>query len=107
MIHAIFADGSSQHSLVDTVGIIAACIPTLRPLFGNLARYPTSIRTFINRVTGRSGKSQDEDTHRLDEISNKRPPLVSHSSSSANGAGSIEGGQWPEATDEGMSMGWD
>ncbi|KAK0507246.1 hypothetical protein JMJ35_010284 [Cladonia borealis] len=92
--------------LEDTVGIIAACIPTLRPLFSRPACYPSSIRTFINKVTSRSSKSQSESTHRLNKLSNMRPPPTSHSSSSAKGRVSVEGGQCADASDEEMDMEW-
>ncbi len=95
-----------QLSLEDTVGIIAACIPTLRPLFNHSTRYPSCIRTFIKKVTCRSSKPQSEDAYRLHEPSNMRPPPASHSSSSAKGWVTIEGGQWSKAGDEEMDMEW-
>ena len=51
------------YSLEPTVGIIAACVPTLKPLFKRTLRYPWSGKIWVQLLSG--GKKPSEDTDRL------------------------------------------
>ena len=50
------------------MGIITACIPTLRPLFSRATRYPWSKNGWSRKVRDNSAQPHGEENHRLHKV---------------------------------------
>ena len=61
-------DALRFHSLELHIGIIAACIPTLRPLFSRTNRYPWNRKGWSRKLTGNFVQPHNEEIHRLHSI---------------------------------------